>query len=79
VNLEINCIGTDQVSKPTFYISLAMEKQLENFADSISTVTLHWANFDPLPYECKYFNCLLSTDGYVPTGAPYISVDLRDE
>lgn len=56
-----------------------MEKQLENFADSISTVTLHWANFDPIPYECKYFNCLLSTDGYVPTSAPYTSVDLRDD
>ena len=42
-------------------------------------VTLHWAEWDPIPYVSKLMNCLLTTDGYVPADTPYVSVDLVDE
>lgn len=40
---------------------------------------MHWADFDPIPYVSKLFNCLFTTDGYIPTDTPYITIDLNDE
>ena len=76
IHLEVHLKGGDYASHPVVYLSLCLEKQLESFVDSICTVTLHWADFDPIPYVCKLFNCLFTTDGYIPVDTPYISVDL---
>lgn len=45
-----------------FYLSLCLEKQLESFFDSICSVAVNWAEFDPLPFSSSYFNCILTTD-----------------
>lgn len=61
-------------------MSLCLEKQLENFADSISSVTVHWADFDPLPYDQKAFNCVFTTDNYpISRSLIYYPVELIDE
>ena len=80
VNLEIQCKNSSNTSKPTFFMSLCLEKQLENFADSISSVTVHWADFDPLPYDQKAFNCVFTTDNYpISRSLIYYPVELIDE
>ena len=79
IHLEVHLRGGDYGAHPVIYISMCLEKQLESFVDSICTLTLHWADFDPIPYACKMFNCLLTTDAYIPTDTPYITVDLYDE
>lgn len=40
---------------------------------------MHWADWDPIPYVCKQMNLLMTTDAYLPTDTPYITVDLMDE
>jgi len=75
IHLEIHCIGGDYNAHPVLYVSLCLEKQLESFVDSHCTVTLHWADFDPIPYVCKCFNILLTTDAYMPVDTPYIAID----
>ena len=40
---------------------------------------MHWADWDPIPYVSKLFNCLFTTDGFVPVDTPYIKIDLNDE
>jgi hypothetical protein len=81
INLEISANSfSHTLGRPKFYLSLCLEKQLENFYDSICTMTLNWVEFDPLPFESKYFNVILATDNYVPQqNAPFLQVDLSDE
>jgi hypothetical protein len=79
IHLEVHLRGGDYDSHPVVYLSLCLEKQLESFVDSICTVTLHWADWDPIPYVSKLFNCLFTTDGFIPCETPYITIDLNDE
>lgn len=79
IHLEVHLRGGDYNSHPVVYLSLCLEKQLESFVDSICTVTMHWADWDPIPYVSKLFNCLFTTDGFVPSDTPYITIDLNDE
>lgn len=66
IHLEVRLRGADYSSEPIVYLSLCLEKQLESFVDSICTLTIHWADWDPIPYACKLFNCLFTTDSYIP-------------
>lgn len=79
VHLEIHCRGGEYAAHPVLYATFCLEKPLESFVDSVSTITLHWADFDPLPYNCRQFQLIVTTDCYVPSGPPYIRVDLNDE
>lgn len=50
VNLEVQLKSADYDSKPALYLTICLEKQLESFVDSISTVTVHHIDMDPLPF-----------------------------
>ena len=79
IHLEIHLRGGDYEAHPAIYISMVLECQLQSFVDSICTPTLHWIDFDPLPYCSKMLTILMTTDGYVPSAAPFIRCDLNDE
>jgi hypothetical protein len=80
LNLEIKCRTADpKISKTSFFVSLVMEKELESFIDSICTVIVNYADFDPLPYETKSFNCIFTTHSEEIRAIYYHEVDLRDE
>jgi hypothetical protein len=79
VHLEVRCReieATTLASRPTIYLSLCLETKEIGFLDSVCTLIVNWADFDPMPYESRYCNLVVSTDSLRPE---YQVVDLKDE
>jgi len=79
VHLEVRCReieATTVSSRPTIYLSLCLETKEVGFLDSVCTLIVNWADFDPMPYESRYCNFVVSTGDSRPE---YQVVDLKDE
>jgi hypothetical protein len=79
VNLEVrgkNIEATTLSKRAVLYLSLCLEKKEVGFLDSVCTLVVNWADFDPIPYESKYCNFVASTNSSAPV---YMIVDLKDE
>lgn len=79
VHLEVRCREIEPTtvsSRPTIYLSLCLETKEVGFLDSVCTLIVNWADFDPMPYESRYCNFVVSTGDSRPE---YQVVDLKDE
>ena len=78
IHLEVVCRNEEYEAKCKLYITLTLERPLASFVDSVSTLVLNWADFNPLPANIKKFAVILTTDNYAPKAVPYIKLDLAD-
>jgi hypothetical protein len=79
VHLELECRNPDAEQKCKIYLSLTLERPMASAVDSLCQVVTNWANFNPLPGNCKKFSVVGTTDSFQPEGIPFLKLDLSQE
>jgi len=76
IHLEVICRNQMSDQKTKVYLSLCLERPTLSSVDSLANVVVNWAEFQPLPGNCKKFSLMMTTDSFAPKDVPYMQCDL---
>ncbi len=65
-------VRSSDAQRCKIYLSMTLERPMGSYVDSLCAVILNWADFKPLPHNCKKFAAVLTTEQFAPATVPYI-------